>query len=89
MQAYLLISDRTKLLVLLAIQAVMIVGYKLFDFEWVLYPCLILGIFTYVYAYSIQCPLCGRRQVFRGISAFDIRLPDENCYFCKSLIHPK
>jgi hypothetical protein len=76
-------SSRVILLILLAVQVFLIIGFKLFNVELLYYLSLILGIATVGYAFSIQCHACGRRQVFRGLSAFDLRLPGEKCYFCK------
>ncbi len=38
------------------------------------------------YSFQIKCknPTCGRRQVFRGLSIFDLRLPSNHCYFCST-----
>jgi len=44
------------------------------------------GIFIAVYALKIRCPKCHSGQVFRGISAFDIRWPNKKCFKCNEYI---
>lgn len=42
------------------------------------------------YAYSVRCPTsgCRARQVIRGWSFTDLRLPTERCYKCGSALRP-
>lgn len=40
------------------------------------------GIFTIGYAYLLKCPVCRAKQVFRGDSFFDLRIPTKKCYLC-------
>jgi DNA-directed RNA polymerase subunit RPC12/RpoP len=68
---------------MIAIQVVLILGYQLIA-EFLYYPNLLWFTLTLAYAGSIRCPQCGRRQVFRGLSVFDLRLPGERCYYCGS-----
>ena len=51
---------------------------------WYFWVVLGFGVFSVLYAFSLRCPnpTCRRRQVFRGWSIFDLRLPEESCYHC-------
>lgn len=49
---------------------------------WHYWLSLLFGIYLIVYAFSISCKKCGARQVFRSISIFDIRWPQDNCWKC-------
>ncbi len=84
MQKIKTMHPRARLLMLLGGQVLLSIGYGAFKLGWLYYPSLIWGIITVVYAFSIRCHVCGRRQVVRGASVFDLRLPAEKCYFCKS-----
>jgi hypothetical protein len=82
-------THRTKLLCLLAVQLVLTIIHVLLRTEeefwsWHYLAGLCFGIVVMAYAFSIRCPVhtCGSRQVFRGWSAFDVRLPGEHCYNC-------
>ena len=35
-----------------------------------------------IYAFSLRCKSCGALQVFRGISIFSLRWPQDNCWKC-------
>jgi len=61
------------------------VVYRLW-LDWLYVPSVLRGVLTLAYAYSIRCPYCRERQVFRGWSFFDIRLPTDKCYRCGSPI---
>jgi hypothetical protein len=52
---------------------------------------LIFGVFTVFYAFNIKCknPECHARQVFRGLSFFDIRWPSSDCYKCGTPLEAK
>lgn len=77
-------SARVNLIILLVGQVVLIIGYNIFKAEWLFYSNLVFSIVTVGYAFSIRCNTCGKHQVFRGWSFFDLRLPEEKCYFCKN-----
>ena len=55
-------------------------------FEWHFWLALLAGLALIGYALAIRCPApgCGRLQVFRGWSIFDLRWPKERCYYCGS-----
>ena len=59
----------------------MVIAYNA-GIGWLFYPGLVFFTVLVAYAYSITCPVCGRRQVLRGLSIFDLRLPGERCYSC-------
>ena len=77
-------SYKTKLLVLLGIEVVLIALYRAVGLEFLFYPSLVFGALCIIYALSIKCPSCGRRQVIRSMSIFDTRLPESSCYMCKA-----
>ena len=79
-------SPRTKILLAFAGQIILIAAYKL-GIEWLFYPNLFWAAATLAYALTLRCPVCGRQQVFRGLSVFDIRLPSERCHFCGNTLH--
>ena len=74
-------KPRNKILLAVAGQIVLITAYQL-GYEWLFYPNLLWAAATIAYAMSLRCPVCGRQQVFRGLSVFDMRLPSEKCHFC-------
>jgi hypothetical protein len=80
---------------LLLIQALLVVLYLAFREQivpgdgvlgssWLFWAVLGFGAFSILYAFSLRCPnpTCRRRQVFRGWSITDLRLPEESCYYC-------
>jgi hypothetical protein len=60
-------------------------------YEWHYWLALLGAVAVVAYAFSIRCsaPGCGRRQVFRGWSAFDLRWPGERCYHCNAPLDSK
>jgi len=52
--------------------------------SWHFLAGLVFGAVVVGYAFSVRCIStgCGARQVFRGLSAFDVRLPEVRCYKC-------
>ena len=60
-------------------------------YEWHYWFAVLSAIVTLAYAFSIRCaaPGCGRRQVFRGWSVFDLRWPSERCYHCNAPLDSK
>ncbi len=56
---------------------------------WHFWPPLAVGLAIVAYALSLRCDNCGASQVFRGISAFDIRWPEYNCWKCDHEIEKK
>jgi hypothetical protein len=44
------------------------------------------GLFAFVYAIKLGCPQCGARQVFRSLSIFSVRWPQEHCHKCGAKI---
>lgn len=74
-------SPKTKTLLAIAGQVSLIAFYRL-GLEWLFYPNLFWAAATLAYVLSLRCPVCGRQQVFRGLSFFDLRLPTEKCHFC-------
>ena len=89
-------SPKFRLIALIAVESGLILNAKLWEgsadatsdkfLTWHFLVPLIFGIFVVVYAYTIRCPniSCKRRQVFRGSSIFDLRLPSDKCYYCKT-----
>lgn len=85
-------SSRRMLLVLIAIELLLIGVYRWnrsgTGHEFVSNPLFLaalgFGIVVVYYAYQLRCPnpQCRARQVFRGPSAFDIRLPATSCQKC-------
>ena len=53
-----------------------------FWLSWSFLLALIYSVLVVLYALSLRCTNCGARQVFRGLSFFDIRWPEEECYSC-------
>ena len=86
-------TPRSKLLCFLVVQLVLTIIHVLLRTEdefwsWHFVAGLSFGFVVLAYAFSIRCPVptCGARQVFRGWSAFDARLPGEQCYNCGALL---
>ena len=85
-------TKRLKLQVLVAIEVLLIVAHKIderffpqpeqFWLSWTYLLALGLGVLVVAYALSLRCGECGARQVFRGLSFFDIRWPEESCHAC-------
>jgi len=52
--------------------------------DWLYLLTLAFSVGTVFYAFFTRCPNpeCKAPQVFRGLSAFDIRLPSTHCYKC-------
>lgn len=87
-------KKNTVLKLLIGIEVVLIVICKLFErsdsnlylfiHNWYFWAPLAFGIFVFFYAFNIRCPdrFCNARQVFRGLSFFDIRFPGDKCYRC-------
>ena len=88
------LTHKTKLAALLLLLVALIVLHQLLGasadtgaqltFEWHFWLPLFVGMILVAYALSIRCPVptCGRKQVFRGYSVFDLRWPGERCYYC-------
>jgi uncharacterized membrane protein YeaQ/YmgE (transglycosylase-associated protein family) len=55
-------------------------------FEWHYILPIIVGALIVAYLYSIRCPnkSCRARQVLRGPSIFDLRMPADSCYKCNT-----
>lgn len=77
------VTPKVRILLAIAGQVILIAAYQ-FDYEWLFYPNLLWAAAMIAYAISLRCPVCGRQQIFRGLSIFDIRLPSEKCHFCGS-----
>jgi len=86
---------KSKLIVLLIIQALITVIHvvlsksgntepSVINSNWHFWLGLVFGAFVLAYALSIRCQniSCQRLQVFRGLSIFDLRWPNKNCYYC-------
>lgn len=82
------LPPRTRILLAITGQVILIAAYRL-GFEWLFYPNLFWAAATLAYALSLRCPVCGRRQVFRGLSIFDIRMPSEKCHSCGNILYRK
>jgi hypothetical protein len=94
-------TRKAKLIALLALAAVFIAVHRLLrdpvdlngqvTFEWHYWLAMLSAIAAFAYAFSIRCsaPGCGRRQVFRGWSAFDLCWPGERCYHCNAPLDSK
>jgi len=78
-----IMSKRNNLVILLSITGAISIAYKL-GVSYLFYPAIIFGGLTVIYAFHIKCPNCHRRQVFRGVSIFDLGFPKSNCYNCGS-----
>ena len=76
-------SPRSKIISLISIIIVLSIVYKM-GLEILFYPLLFLGAVLVLYALNLRCQYCGERQVFRGYSFFDLRLPKDSCYKCGS-----
>lgn len=53
-----------------------------FWLSWSFLLSLAYGTAVMLYAFSLRCQNCKARQVFRGMSIFDLRWPEETCYSC-------
>lgn len=84
---------KKRLVTLLFIQIFLVIVHKIYEpktwelatfSEWpITYPLgLTCVVFLLFYAFSIQCPNCKKKQVFRGWSVFDLKWPQEICYSC-------
>ena len=83
---------KNKLKAMLIIEVALIVIHKYLQdssvkfeislLQWHYILALVFGVFIVVFALSIKCGKCNARQVFRGWSIFDLRLPEEKCYKC-------
>lgn len=82
------LSRRGKtLLFLIFLQIIVTIIYKLFfETEELFFVALASGIGVILYASTIRCRVCGKSQVFTGLSFFDLRLPKKKCHNCKSSI---
>ena len=80
-----IITPKNILLSLIVAEAALIIVLNL-EYNWLFYPVLILGVTLVLYAFSIKCGHCEKRQVFRGFSIFDLRFPKDNCYYCGSVM---
>lgn len=81
-------TARKKLIALLIVVAALIFIYRVWlDILYI--PIMALSAVTLCYAYSIRCRSCGKGQVFRGFSFFDIRLPTDKCYYCSAPLGEK
>lgn len=78
-----LASPRIRVLVLLVAVALLAILYRAVD-EVFFLPTLIAGAVLVWYSLSVRCPYCHKRQVLRGVSIFDLRLPGNACYSCGS-----
>jgi magnesium-transporting ATPase (P-type) len=86
---------KRNLIILLCIQIILTLNHVVlresfilnesnFNLSWHFWIGLLFGIFVILYAISLRCPnpACHRMQVFRGISVFDIKWPNDKCYSC-------
>ena len=86
---------KKRLIILLSIQAIFTLAHValgspvehsagVLTTSWHFWLGLGFGVFAFVYALSLRCPspTCRRMQVFRGLSVFNVRWPEEKCYFC-------
>lgn len=87
---------KRNLIVLLLIQLVITITHVFLtkpngvdiELTWHFILGLVFGIFIIIYAFSLRCPnpSCKKLQIFRGLSIFDIRWPEDNCYHCSTQI---
>lgn len=90
-----MINYRNKLIALVFLEIIFILTHvglrkpeniSSIEFEWHFFLALLFGALVIGYAFAIRCPnmTCGKRQVFRSLSIFDLRLPmaSNNCYSC-------
>ena len=88
---------KLRLIVILCIQLIITVIHKgmpnTFDetnfyhiSNWTFWLGMSWGTFTFVYALRLGCNQCGARQVFRGISIFSLRWPQDNCHKCGAVV---
>jgi len=83
---------RRQLKLMLGIEIILIIVHKFYTnhslsdsanfIEWHYLLALSFGIFIIIYTLRIKCPKCGARQVFRGFSVWDMRMPQDECYKC-------
>lgn len=83
-----MMSKRSNLILLLLIAGAVSIAYKMGE-SYLFYPAIIFGGFALIYAYFIKCPYCHKKQVFRGFSILDIKLPKSNCHYCGSPLNKK
>lgn len=81
---------RYVLIILLGVEAALFALYQLTNpgiptlrLTWPWAAALFVGGLA-IYAWSIRCPVptCGKRQVFRGGSIFNLHWPGDRCYAC-------
>jgi predicted RNA-binding Zn-ribbon protein involved in translation (DUF1610 family) len=75
-------SQRRILIGALIGQVLLIVAYKVVALQVLFYLNLGWAATLAGIAWNLRCPSCGKRQIFRGWSLLDLRLPAEKCYSC-------
>ncbi len=84
---------KRRLISLLAIQILLTIIHKTqvgnFDesnwfylSNWSYFGAMFFGVFIIIYALRLNCKSCGAGQVFRGLSAFSLRWPQDDCHKC-------
>ena len=78
---------KLRLIYLLAIQVLLTIIYRsqVLNYggtDWSYFMAMFFGIFIVIYALKLNCKSCGSGQVFRGLSAFSLRWPQDDCHKC-------
>lgn len=50
--------------------------------EWHFWLGLIFGYYVIYYMFTLACPKCGYKQIWRSHNCWDWRLPEEKCWNC-------
>jgi hypothetical protein len=78
---------KRRLIYLLAVQVLLTIIYRfqVVNFggtDWSYFVAMSFGVFIVIYALKLNCKSCGSGQVFRGLSAFSLRWPQDDCHKC-------
>ena len=85
---------KQRLIILIGIQAILTIIHIILDKPatnpetwveeagWHYWTGMVFGIFVVLYALSLNCKNCGSRQVFRTMTIYGLRWPQDNCWKC-------
>lgn len=57
--------------------------------EWHFWTGLMFGYYVIYYMYSLACPSCGSKQIWRSPNFLDWRMPDDKCWHCRHDLNKK
>ena len=57
--------------------------------EWHFWAGLLFGYYIIYYMFTLACPSCGYKQIWRSNNCMDWRLPDDKCWHCRHDIDQK